>query len=29
MFRWFYVFMHLLQEAASARRDARIHFLKA
>jgi putative transposase len=29
MFRWLYVLLHLLQEAASARRDARIRFLKA
>jgi putative transposase len=29
MFRWLYVLLHLLHEAASARRDARIRFLKA
>jgi putative transposase len=29
MLRWFYVALHLLVEAGSARRDARIRFLKA
>jgi hypothetical protein len=29
MFRWLYIFPHLLVEAGAARRDARIRFLKA
>ncbi len=29
MLRWFYVALHLLFEAGTARRDARIRFLKA
>ncbi|MFN0136999.1 MAG: hypothetical protein ACKVS9_12885 [Phycisphaerae bacterium] len=29
MLRWFYAFVHLLIEAQSARRDARIRFLMA